>query len=161
MLAIIHHFENMFKVPYRFEKTFKINCIKDNQIKTEYFKLDVLKDKFRSKKRSFNKKIFEHFEQNKVLHNITLGKGKIYYFNIQDFYATTCELFEKDINCYTINIIEYLKFLGLKKPICSLISSRFIGVIISSLSAYFDKQTSKDDPPTLVGLINIILYFFK
>ncbi len=100
MLAIIHHFENMFKVPYRFEKTFKINCIKDNQIKTEYFKLDVLKDKFRSKKRSFNKKIFEHFEQNKVLHNITLGKGKIYYFNIQDFYATTCELFEKDINCW-------------------------------------------------------------
>ena len=100
MLAIIHHFENMFKVPYRFTKTFKINCAKDNRVITEYFKLDVLKDEFRSQKRSFNKKIFEYFEQNKKLYKNTLGKGKIYYFNIQDFYVTTCELFKKDINCW-------------------------------------------------------------
>lgn len=100
MLAIIHHFENMFKVPYRFTKTFKIHCTKNNQITTEYFKLDVLKDEFRSQKRSFNKKIFENFEQNKRLYKSTLGKGAIYYFNIQDFYVTTCELFKKDINCW-------------------------------------------------------------
>ena len=100
MLAIIHHFENMFKVPYRFTKTFKMNCVKNNKIITEYFKLDVLKKEFMNQKRSFNKKIFDNFEKKNKLYKSTLGKGEIYYFNIQDFYLVTCALFKKDINCW-------------------------------------------------------------
>ncbi len=100
MLSIIHHFENMFSVPYRFTKTFKINCIKNNKICVEYFKLDVLKDEFRDKKRSFNKKIFSNFEKENKIFEDELGKGKIYYFNLKEFYNETKKLFKKDINCW-------------------------------------------------------------
>jgi len=100
MLSIIHHFENMFKVPYRFTKTFKINCVKDNKISVKYFKLDVLKDEFRDKKRSFNKKIFSNFESKNKLYENNLGKGRIYYFNLREFYNETKNLFKSDINCW-------------------------------------------------------------
>lgn len=100
MLSIIHHFENMYKVPYRFLKAFKINCIKKNIIKTEYFELDVLKDEFRKKNRSFNKRIFENFEKEKKLLEINMNKGKCYFFDLEDFYNKTQKLFEEDINCW-------------------------------------------------------------
>ena len=76
MLSIVHHFENMFNVPYRFTKKFKIKCLKNNNIKIEYFKLDVLKDDYRNKERSFNKKIFENFEKKKNYTRKNLEKVK-------------------------------------------------------------------------------------
>ena len=100
MLSIVHHFENMFNVPYRFTKKFKINCLKNNNIKIEYFKLDVLKDDYRNKERSFNKKIFKNYKKKKKLYKEKIGKGEMYYFNLEDFYIETKELFEKDINCW-------------------------------------------------------------
>lgn len=100
MLSIIHHFENMFKVHYRFTKSFKVNYLKNGKIKTEFYKLDVLKDEYRDKKRAFNKKIFENFEKYNKLLECNLGKGKLYYFNLKDFYLTTQKLFEDDINCW-------------------------------------------------------------
>ena len=34
MLSIIHHFEHIYKVPYRFTKDFKIDCVKNSKITT-------------------------------------------------------------------------------------------------------------------------------
>jgi len=100
MLSIIHHFEHIYKVPYRFTKEFKINCLINSKLSTEIFKLDVLKEEFRYSKRSFNKKIFENFEKKNNFYETSLGKGMMYYFNLKDFYLTTCKLFEKDVNCW-------------------------------------------------------------
>ena len=100
MLSIIHYFEHIYKVPYRFTKEFKINYVKNSKIITTNFKLDVLKEEFRYSKRSFNKKIFENFEKKNNFYETSLGNGIIYYFNLKDFYYSTCKLFEKDINCW-------------------------------------------------------------
>lgn len=100
MLSIIHHLEHINKVPYRFTKEFEIKCIDNSKLIIKKFKLDVLREEFRYLKRSFNKKIFENFEKKNNFYETSFGKGKIYYFNLEDFYFTTCELFKKDINCW-------------------------------------------------------------
>ena len=43
MLSIIHYFEHIYKVPYRFTKEFKINYVKNSKLISTNFKLDVLK----------------------------------------------------------------------------------------------------------------------
>ena len=103
MLSIIHYFENMFAVPYRFTKTFTINTLINDQIIPKNYKLDVLKEEFkknREKNRSSNKKIFDNFEKQKKMSVCNLGKGKLYYFNLEDFKLVTKELFQNDINCW-------------------------------------------------------------
>jgi len=100
MLSIIHHFENMFNVPYRFKKEFNINCEIENKIKIESFILDVMKDHLPNHLRSKNKKIFENFEKKGNLKQTTLGKGNIYCFDLNEFYLITKKLFEEDINCW-------------------------------------------------------------
>ena len=51
------------------------------------------------KKDLLTKKFLRIFEKKK---NYTrkIGKGEMYYFNLEDFYIETKELFEKDINCW-------------------------------------------------------------
>ena len=100
MLSIIHHFENMFDVPYRFEKNFNINCEFKNNIKTENFSLDVLKNQLPNNLRTKNKKIFDNFESKKKLKQTVLGKGSIYCFDLNEFSFVTKKLFEEDINCW-------------------------------------------------------------
>ena len=100
MLSIIHHIENKFKVPYRFTKSFEIKVLSNKKIYSKSFYLDVLNEKVRYNKRSKNKKIFENFENKSSLFKTNLGKSYIYYFNLNDFYSITSELFKKDINCW-------------------------------------------------------------
>ena len=63
MLSIIHHFENICNVPYRFKKEFTINCKVGEHLKNETFILDVIKNHLPSHLRTKNKKIFENFEE--------------------------------------------------------------------------------------------------
>jgi len=100
MLSIIHYFENMFKVPYRFTKAFEIPCVKDSKTYKEKFYLDVLNEELRYNKRSLNKKIFENFENKQKLKKVKLGNSYIYYFNLKKFNKITCDLFKEDINCW-------------------------------------------------------------
>ena len=100
MLSIIHYFENMFKVPYRFKKEFNISCEVNNKYSAETFSLDVLKNEFRDKPRAYNKKIFENFEKKEDLKQTNFGKGNIYYFDLNKFYSITKNLFEEDLNCW-------------------------------------------------------------
>jgi len=100
MLSIIHYFETMFKVPYRFTKAFEISCIINSKTYKEKFYLDVLNEELRYNKRSFNKKIFENFENKEKLKKVNLGNSHIYYFNLNKFYKITCDLFKQDINCW-------------------------------------------------------------
>ena len=100
MLSIIHHLENKFKVPYRFTKSFKIKVLSNKIVLSKIFYLDVLDENVRYDKRSNNKKIFENFENKSSLFKSNFGKGYIYYFNLNDFYSITSELFKKDINCW-------------------------------------------------------------
>jgi len=99
-LSIIHHFENMFNVPYRFTKTFLIHCKENNHILEKKFQLDVLKEEFRFEKKTRNKKIFENFENKKKLYVESFGKANIYYFSLDEFYDVTKKLFHEDKNCW-------------------------------------------------------------
>lgn len=100
MLSIIHYFETMFKVPYRFTKAFEIPCVKNSKTYKEKFYLDVLNEELRYNKRSLNKKIFKNFENKEKLEKVKLGNSHIYYFNLKKFYKITCDLFKQDINCW-------------------------------------------------------------
>tara|TARA_Y100000591_G_C21761795_1_gene660509 strand:+ start:199 stop:984 length:786 start_codon:yes stop_codon:yes gene_type:complete len=100
MLSIIHYFEYINKVPYRFTKKFNTKCLIDGKITAKNYKLYVLKKKFINKKRAFNKKIFENFEKNIIIQNSVLGNGKLYFFNLSEFYDVTQDLFKNDINCW-------------------------------------------------------------
>ncbi len=100
MLSIIHHFENICNVPYRFKKEFTINCKVGEELKNEIFILDVMKNHLPNNLRTKNKKIFENFEKKGNLFQTSLGKGKMYYFDMNEFYSITKKLFEDDINCW-------------------------------------------------------------
>ena len=100
MLSIIHHLENISNVPYRFKKEFPINCEVQKKIETEIFYLDVMKNHLPIHLRAKNKKIFENFEKRGSLKQTTLGKGEMYYFDLNEFYSITKRLFDKDINCW-------------------------------------------------------------
>ena len=58
MLSIIHHFENICNVPYRFKKEFTINCKVGEELKNEIFILDVMKNHLPNNLRTKNKKKF-------------------------------------------------------------------------------------------------------
>jgi aminoglycoside 3-N-acetyltransferase len=100
MLSIIHHFETIFNVPYRFTKGFEIYCINANEKFKKTFYLEVLKEEVRYNKRSFNKKIFDNFENTENLLKTDFGKSYMYFFDLKKFYEITSELFKKDINCW-------------------------------------------------------------
>jgi len=100
MLSIIHHFETIFNVPYRFTKGFEINCVNGDEKFKKTFYLEVLKEEVRYNKRSLNKKIFDNFESIENLLKTDLGKNYMYFFDLTKFYQITCDLFKKDINCW-------------------------------------------------------------
>lgn len=100
MLSIIHHFETIFKVPYRYTKGFEINCIDNFKKFKKIFYLEVLKEEVRYNKRSKNKLIFENFENKEKMTHVDLGKSFMFVFNLNNFYQITYELFKKDINCW-------------------------------------------------------------
>ena len=58
MLPVIHYLENKHRVTYRFKKSFKLKFLSKKKIIEDEFFLDVLKNEFRSHKRSKNKKDF-------------------------------------------------------------------------------------------------------
>ena len=102
MLPVIHHLEHINNVPYRFEKKFKIFCRKSSFFEFEEmeFKLDVLKDEFRNRKRGYNNLIFENFEKKGRLIFNNPKNPKMYLFNLLEFYEITNLLFKKNINCW-------------------------------------------------------------
>ena len=102
MLPVIHHLEHINNVPYRFEKKFKIFCRKSSFFEFEEmeFKLDVLKDEFRNRKRGYNNLIFENFEKKGTLIFNNPKNPKMYLFNLLEFYEITNLLFNKNINCW-------------------------------------------------------------
>jgi aminoglycoside 3-N-acetyltransferase len=100
MLSIIHHFETIFNVPYRFTKGFEINCVNKLKVFKDIFYLEVLKENVRYNKRSLNKKIFDNFESKESINKIDLGNSHMYLFNLKNFYEITCELFKQDVNCW-------------------------------------------------------------
>ena len=100
MLSIIHHFETIFNVPYRFTKGFEINCVNGDEKFKKTFYLEVLKEEVRYNKRSLNKKIFDNFESIENLLKTDLGKNYMYLFDLIKFYQITSDLFKKDINCW-------------------------------------------------------------
>ena len=100
MLSIIHYFETIFKVPYRFTKQFEINCVYNSEIKKKKFYLEVLNKAVRYNKRSLNNLILENFENKEKIISTDLGKNKMYIFDLNKFYHITYELFKKDIYCW-------------------------------------------------------------
>ena len=64
------------------------------------FKLDVLKDEFRNRKRGYNNLIFENFEKKGRLIFNNPKNPKMYLFNLLEFYEITNLLFKKNINCW-------------------------------------------------------------
>ena len=99
MLSIVHHFENMNKVPYRFKKRFKVKINDQNNVIEKEF-LDVLKEKYRHKPRAMNKMIFDTFEDEFEVKHFHIGSGLVSFFRIKDFEISTNKLMKKDLYCW-------------------------------------------------------------
>ncbi|MBU2884058.1 AAC(3) family N-acetyltransferase [Psychrosphaera sp. B3R10] len=96
IVSLVHQCELEMGVPYRYNKEFMHQVIRDGRVTVEpfyhlvtYLDCDIVRDK--------NIKIFEHFKQQHKLHQVSMGKGTCWAFNMKSFYQSTTELMSQDI----------------------------------------------------------------
>ena len=94
---VIHHIEEMMGVPYRYTKEFNHPVLRDGGVENELFYLfvryidsDVEDD--------LDLKVFPYFHsQGFKTKEENLGRGKVYFYSMNDFYLSTVKLLTKDI----------------------------------------------------------------
>lgn len=94
--SIIHHSEVVMNVPYRYTKEFYHPIKYQDKVVYENYYLPVV---YRNMdiKRNLNKKFIANFEKINAVNKASLGKGRIYSYNMKDFFNSTIKDLKNDI----------------------------------------------------------------
>lgn len=94
--AVVHQVELCMGVPYRYNKEFIHQVIRENEIRREPFYMHVLRREC-DIERDFNKKIFAYYEKEHALSTVPLNMGKVYSLKLGDYFRTCQAAFLDDI----------------------------------------------------------------
>ena len=96
--ATNHHLELVMGVPYRYNREYVQNVVRDGIVCEELFYQNVWYD---GVKRDGNAKLFARFEAIHPLNEALLGRGTIWSYSKADFFRAGVKIFKDDIYVWT------------------------------------------------------------
>jgi aminoglycoside 3-N-acetyltransferase len=96
--ATNHHLEQVMGVPYRYAREFLHPVKRNGTVQIEPFYLHVW---YKGVQRDRNTKIFERFGARHPIPQVSLGRGIVSSYRMNDFYTTGIQMFRDDIFVWT------------------------------------------------------------